>query len=159
VVVLWGGVSAAAAEALDCPVLSFDDVLGWGRDHQNAVPSSADLAAIRPDSLATLVYTSGTTGSPKVGLVIVACRSANLVMLQKHKMFGEHRLMAMWPPSRLLHSIRVARTNSLRATSIVKLQPGRSNKQRQQRCSDKLISQSVSQSTLSDLWRVPCRRA
>lgn len=86
VVVLWGGVSAAAAQALDCPVLSFDDVLGLGRDHQHAVPSSADLAAIRPDSLATLVYTSGTTGSPKVGLAIVACGSANLVMLQKHEM-------------------------------------------------------------------------
>lgn len=149
VVVLWGGVSAAAAKALDCPVLSFDDVLGCGRDHQNAVPSAADLAVIRPDSLATLVYTSGTTGSPKVGLVIVACGKPGHVMLQKHEMFGEHRLMAMWPPSRVLHSIRVARTNSLRATSIVKLQPGCSNKLRQQRCSDKLTSQSVSQSTLS----------
>lgn len=67
VVVLWGGASAAAAEALDCPVLSFENVLAWGRDHPSAAGFGGDtLAALRPNSLATLVYTSGTTGSPKV---------------------------------------------------------------------------------------------
>ena len=117
-VVLWGHPSARAAEALDCPVLSFEDVTAWGGDHTGAgaawppsyrrltasasCPASckvaapvstlgygrrpfvrlpacaddrhvrladfaADLAAMSPNSLATLVYTSGTTGRPKVG--------------------------------------------------------------------------------------------
>jgi long-chain acyl-CoA synthetase len=50
-----------------------DAVIGWdefaelGRRHLAEHPSAVDdaIAAIRPDHLATLVYTSGTTGRPK----------------------------------------------------------------------------------------------
>jgi hypothetical protein len=36
VVVLWGHSSARAAEALDCPVLSFEDVTASGGNHTGA---------------------------------------------------------------------------------------------------------------------------
>lgn len=60
-VILWGDVTEACRAALPCPVLSFDEVLQrGGRD-------AADFAVVapKPESLATLVYTSGTTGRPK----------------------------------------------------------------------------------------------
>ena len=63
VVLLWGDVSAAAAASLPCPVLSFDDVLRLGRAARHAWSP----APVRSSDLATLVYTSGTTGQPKVG--------------------------------------------------------------------------------------------
>ncbi len=49
-------------------MLSYDDVLAWGRDRQQggAFGGAALAAAVQPESLATLVYTSGTTGAPKV---------------------------------------------------------------------------------------------
>ncbi len=48
-------------------VLSLDDVAARGRDLLDSSPSAIDdrIAAITPDSLATLIYTSGTTGRPK----------------------------------------------------------------------------------------------
>ena len=60
VAVLWGEASKESKEALSCAVLSFNEVL-----------SRAGNRSIRPVSmagndLATLVFTSGTTGSPKV---------------------------------------------------------------------------------------------
>ena len=36
VVVLWGQLSARVAEALDCPVLSFEEVSARGGDHTGA---------------------------------------------------------------------------------------------------------------------------
>ncbi|MDQ4039213.1 MAG: long-chain fatty acid--CoA ligase [Actinomycetota bacterium] len=48
-------------------VLSLDDVAARGRDLLSSSPSVIDdrIAAIEPESLATLIYTSGTTGRPK----------------------------------------------------------------------------------------------
>ena len=61
-ITLWGQPSARARQMLDCPVLAFDEVMARGREAQagfQPVPAARD-------ALATLVYTSGTTGSPKV---------------------------------------------------------------------------------------------
>lgn len=63
VVVLWGEVSPECAAALPCPVVSFEEVLHSGR----ASAGSWDPARVLPQDLASLVYTSGTTGQPKVG--------------------------------------------------------------------------------------------
>ena len=51
----------------DPQVLSFDALLALGRDHHVANPSQwvKLIAASKPDELALLVYTSGTTGPPK----------------------------------------------------------------------------------------------
>ncbi len=48
-------------------VLSLDDIATRGNELLSSSPSVIDdrIAAIRPDSLATLIYTSGTTGRPK----------------------------------------------------------------------------------------------
>ena len=62
VVTLWGQPSGRARQALDCAVLSFDEVMARGQDQGG----SFRPAPASPDTLATLVYTSGTTGQPKV---------------------------------------------------------------------------------------------
>ncbi len=48
-------------------VMSFDDLLTWGRAAGEAEPQLYETlrASVRPDTLATLIYTSGTTGDPK----------------------------------------------------------------------------------------------
>lgn len=60
-VVLLRGEPSEDAGSLDVPVLTFDQVnaLGETRVFSPTLPSSDDLA--------TLVFTSGTTGNPKVG--------------------------------------------------------------------------------------------
>ena len=59
-VVLWGEPSEKCLSTLDCPVLSYAQLMARA-DLQSFTP-----APIGPDTLATLVYTSGTTGTPKV---------------------------------------------------------------------------------------------
>lgn len=66
VVVMWGEPAASVRETLgSVTVYSFDEVFELG------LPSTAEFKAARPwekvdrGSLATLVYTSGTTGAPK----------------------------------------------------------------------------------------------
>lgn len=76
VTVLWGQPSQKDKEALGCPVLSFAEVADKGR--QNLTGFEANPIKISGSDLATLVYTSGTTGNPKVlsnflsGLVLVS---------------------------------------------------------------------------------------
>ena len=62
--VLWGQPTQKDKEALGCPVLSFDKVAEKGR--QNLTGFEANPVQISGSDLATLVYTSGTTGNPKV---------------------------------------------------------------------------------------------
>ncbi|GFR52122.1 hypothetical protein Agub_g14636 [Astrephomene gubernaculifera] len=63
VVVLWGETTPAQTEGLPCPVLSYSSVLESGA----AVRRSGGFtpADVAPGDLASLVYTSGTTGHPK----------------------------------------------------------------------------------------------
>lgn len=66
VVVLWGEPSQKDADALNCPALSFSALVEKGK--QNLTSFEAQRATIAPTDLATLVYTSGTTGNPKVNI-------------------------------------------------------------------------------------------
>ena len=61
-ITLWGQPSARARQTLDCPVLAWEEVMTRGKERQ------ADFLAtpVRGDTIATHVYTSGTSGSPKV---------------------------------------------------------------------------------------------
>lgn len=69
VVVLWGEPSSKAKSSLPCPVVTFDEVLQRGR----AGAHSFRPPPITRDTLATLVFTSGTTGNPKVRGSNAAC--------------------------------------------------------------------------------------
>ena len=69
--VLWGQPSQKDKEALGCPVLSFAEVADKGR--QNLTGFEANPAKILGSDLATLVYTSGTTGNPKVAPACIDC--------------------------------------------------------------------------------------
>lgn len=64
VTVLWGQPSQKDKDALACPVLSYAEVADKGR--QNLTGFEANPIKISGSDLATLVYTSGTTGNPKV---------------------------------------------------------------------------------------------
>ena len=64
VAVLWGQPSQTDKDALGCPVLSYAEVADKGR--QNLTGFEANPIKISGSDLATLVYTSGTTGNPKV---------------------------------------------------------------------------------------------
>jgi len=62
-VVYWGGENVAAVtatKALGISVYSFDDFLALGR------ANPAEPVPPKPDDLCTIMYTSGTTGDPKV---------------------------------------------------------------------------------------------
>lgn len=62
VVVLWGEPSEEAHCQLGCPVLTFQEVLSKGE----AAGGAFRAPAVGGSDIATLVYTSGTTGHPKV---------------------------------------------------------------------------------------------
>lgn len=51
--------------------LGFDDLLALGRDRMADQPQDGDarMAALNPDDVATIVYTSGTTGPPKGAMI------------------------------------------------------------------------------------------
>ena len=79
-VLLWGDVSAAASAALPCQVLAFQDVLQLGRSTRHGWRQ----APVQGSDLATLVYTSGTTGQPKVRLTQHGSGCAATQIWQKH---------------------------------------------------------------------------
>ncbi|CAK0773375.1 hypothetical protein CVIRNUC_004059 [Coccomyxa viridis] len=60
-IVLWGEPNDKCRTLLDCPVLSFADVLAKG----HRVSATFSPPPTSADQLATIVYTSGTTGKPK----------------------------------------------------------------------------------------------
>jgi len=78
VVLLWGDIPSSAVDrvlAMPCPVLTFDQVLARGDAEKKKDPpelsgkKNSGTVSLCPeascDDLATLVYTSGTTGKPK----------------------------------------------------------------------------------------------
>jgi acyl-coenzyme A synthetase/AMP-(fatty) acid ligase len=75
-VVLWGEPSDKCRSLLDCPVFSYADVLASG----HRVSSSFEPPQLSPGQLATIVYTSGTTGNPKVTLSCNAAIPPGLVL-------------------------------------------------------------------------------
>ncbi|KAG0599810.1 hypothetical protein M758_12G180400 [Ceratodon purpureus] len=73
VIVLWGSKDnlQSNVNGSDVPFYSFDDLITSGRTSRQALAAVASSGervqydVIRPDDVATLVYTSGTTGNPK----------------------------------------------------------------------------------------------
>ncbi|KAK8579414.1 hypothetical protein V6N13_142622 [Hibiscus sabdariffa] len=72
IVLLWGEKSRLASnETLGVPVFSYKEIVNLGRENRAALTDSLDARkgykyeAISSDDIATLVYTSGTTGNPK----------------------------------------------------------------------------------------------
>jgi long-chain acyl-CoA synthetase len=61
VIVLWGDVSDKCHSSLECPVMSYAQVLSQG----HCAVADFRPVSVRPEDVATLVYTSGTTGNPK----------------------------------------------------------------------------------------------
>ncbi|XP_022147167.1 probable acyl-activating enzyme 16, chloroplastic [Momordica charantia] len=72
IILLWGEKSSLADEGLDgIVVFDFNDIMDMGRKSRKVMLDSHDAKqdyiyeAISSDDVATLVYTSGTTGNPK----------------------------------------------------------------------------------------------
>lgn len=76
---LWGEPSKQVRQDLACQVLSFQDVLDAGASSA----SNFQMADIKPSDLATFVYTSGTTGNPKV------CHSFGQYLFQHQPLEGD----------------------------------------------------------------------
>ncbi|MEJ8811666.1 long-chain fatty acid--CoA ligase [Variovorax ureilyticus] len=78
---------------LDDPdVMSLDDLRALGRDYNKAHPDALEqrVAACRPDDLAILVYTSGTTGRPKGAMhshhgLVYTARGYNTLVAQDER--------------------------------------------------------------------------
>ncbi|KAF7076272.1 hypothetical protein CFC21_080948 [Triticum aestivum] len=75
IVLLWGDKSSLNSKAvMDIPVYDYNDITELGRENRNALCYSSELfeqgqqgvfEAIGPEDVATLIYTSGTGGTPK----------------------------------------------------------------------------------------------
>ncbi|KAF3456654.1 hypothetical protein FNV43_RR01308 [Rhamnella rubrinervis] len=72
VILLWGQKSSLTSEGVDgIPVFSYKEIIKLGQESRRAMFDSNDASksytyeAINTDDIATLVYTSGTTGNPK----------------------------------------------------------------------------------------------
>ncbi|EMS60032.1 Long-chain-fatty-acid--CoA ligase FadD15 [Triticum urartu] len=72
IVLLWGDKSSLNSKAvMDIPVYDYNDITELGRENRNALCYSSEqgrqgvFEAITPEDVATLIYTSGTSGAPK----------------------------------------------------------------------------------------------
>ncbi|KAG8098925.1 hypothetical protein GUJ93_ZPchr0013g38016 [Zizania palustris] len=72
IVLLWGDKSCLNSKALNgIPLYDFKDITQLGRESRNALRHSREqgqqviFEIINPDDVATLIYTSGTSGTPK----------------------------------------------------------------------------------------------
>lgn len=71
VILLWGETSSLASKVEGVPVYSYNEIIELGRGSRAVLLNSHDARqkyiyeAISTDDIATLVYTSGTTGNPK----------------------------------------------------------------------------------------------
>lgn len=84
VVLLWGGKSrfVEGSEELNFPVYTYEQILAKGQACRNVSASvvPTDSEHIKPHDIATLVYTSGTSGNPKG----VTLTHANLLHQVQH---------------------------------------------------------------------------
>jgi long-chain acyl-CoA synthetase len=85
-------------------VISLDELERRGRERLAANPGELDevVAAIRPDSLATLIYTSGTTGRPKGVELIQDCWTYEGAAIDELGLLRRNDLQYLWLP--LSHS-------------------------------------------------------
>ncbi|KAM0830111.1 hypothetical protein ACQ4PT_066436 [Festuca glaucescens] len=72
IVLLWGDKSSLNSKAVkDMPVYDYNDITELGKENRNALNHSPEqgqhgaFEAITPEDVATLIYTSGTGGTPK----------------------------------------------------------------------------------------------
>ncbi|KAM6544618.1 hypothetical protein CsatB_025354 [Cannabis sativa] len=72
IILLWGDKSSLSKEGVEgIPVYNYKQIIQSGQDSRRAIHDSSDVResyvyeAINSDDIATLVYTSGTTGNPK----------------------------------------------------------------------------------------------
>ncbi|MET0930281.1 MAG: long-chain fatty acid--CoA ligase [Aeromicrobium sp.] len=89
----------------DPRLMSWDAFMALGREHRSAHPDALDarVAAGRPDDLATLVYTSGTTGPPKGAMLTMGNIEFVLTTLQREGAFvdppaGENDVIVSYLP-------------------------------------------------------------
>lgn len=68
----------------DPRLMSWEEFIALGRDHRDSHPDALDdrMDSVRPDDLATLVYTSGTTGPPKGAMLTMGNIEFVLATLQ-----------------------------------------------------------------------------
>jgi long-chain acyl-CoA synthetase len=90
-------------------VMSFDELRKAGSEYAAANPAALDerIAAIQPDDIATIVYTSGTTGEPK-GAMLTHNNFTKTVAAGLGVMGltgGEHRLISYLPLSHIFERL------------------------------------------------------
>ncbi len=90
-------------------VISFDELRKAGAAYATANPTAVDerIATIGPDDIATIVYTSGTTGDPK-GVLLTHANFTKTVAAGLGVMGltgGEHRLISYLPLSHIFERL------------------------------------------------------
>ncbi len=112
----WAERVRALAEGLPCRVVVVDPDALTLADENEAAARTAPAAAPRPDDLALLMYTSGTTGRPK-GVMLT---QANLVA-NAEAIAAEH---ALTPADRVLGVLPLYHINAFAVTMLAPLASG-----------------------------------
>ncbi len=92
--------SSGRAESDGDWVITLDDLRALGEKHLagNAAAVDEAIAAIEPESLATLVYTSGTTGKPKGVRLRHSSWTYEGAAIQAQQILDERDLQFLWLP-------------------------------------------------------------